>query len=155
MELLEQWKSWITQANRAFAHDRFELACGCYQQALTLLAAHWPPDGREEPVAGELDSESLIVCLSISVRSLAETYARQGRRRRCLGLLRRTLRQLSAWQQRQPLPMAVDAALLRECGRLWRELCRLEQAQAALGRYPADRHPVDRHPVDRHPVRLH
>lgn len=150
MDVLEQWKAWTTQANRAFAYDQFELACNCYQQALTLLAVHWPPSGRRSAVASDLDAESLIVCLSISVQNLAETYARQGRRRRCLGLLRRTLRQLSAWQQRQPLPMAVDAALLRECGRLWRELCRREQTQAAPGQYS-----MELHPMERHPVRLH
>ncbi|WP_375057323.1 hypothetical protein [Zobellella sp. DQSA1] len=145
MDVLEHWKAWITQANRAFAYDQFELACNCYQQALTLLAEHWPPAGRGEPVDRALDSESLIVCLSISVQNLAETYARQGRRRRCLGLLKRTLRQFSQWQQRQPLPMEVDAALLQERSRLWRELCRLEQTQA----------PPGHHSIACHCARLH
>lgn len=145
MDVLEQWKSWIIQANRAFAYDQFELACNCYQQALTLLAEHWPEAGRHGPTAGELDSESLIVCLSISVQNLAETYARQGRRRRCRGLLKRTLRQFSQWQQRQPLPMEVDAALLRERSRLWRELCRLEQIPASPGHYSIECHTARLH----------
>lgn len=131
MDTIEQWKHLIRQANSAFAHEHFQLAAALYQQAALLLGDAWPmyeqqlqvSDGRH----GQDSVTLLIICFSISIQNLAETYARQQRWRRCLSTLNRSLQQVQQLQQTIPAAHPANVALLRESCNLRRELYRFSQ----------------------------
>lgn len=134
MDTIEQWKHLIRQANSAFAHDHFQLAAALYQQAALLLAEAWPDYQQQIQAAdshhGQDSVTLLIICFSISIQNLAETYARQQRWRRCLTTLNRSLAQVQQLQQTIPSAHPANVALLRESCNLRRELCRLSQLSA-------------------------
>ena len=134
MDTIEQWKHLIRQANSAFAHEHFQLAAALYQQAALLLAEAWPDYQQQIQAAdshhGQDGITLLIICFSISIQNLAETYARQQRWRRCLSTLNRSLTQVQQLQQTIPSAHPANAALLRESCNLRRELCRLSQLSA-------------------------
>lgn len=131
MDTIEQWKQLIRQANSAFAHDHFQLAAALYQQAALLLAEAWPAYQQQIQAAdshhGQDSVTLLIICFSISIQNLAETYARQQRWRRCLSTLNRSLTQVQQLQQAIPPAHPANVALLRESCNLRRELYRLSQ----------------------------
>ncbi|MDP2716517.1 hypothetical protein [Rheinheimera sp.] len=139
MDAIEHWKHIIRQANSAFAHDHYALAADLYQQATLLLAQSWPQ--YEARLAGPALAPNqdgtalLIICLSISVQNLAETYARQQRWRRCLSTLNRALQQVIQLQQQIPPAHPANIALLRESCNLRRELCRFSQLAAPTAPY--------------------
>lgn len=131
MDTIEHWKHIIRQANSAFAHDHYVLAANLYQQGVVLLTQAWP---EYEAVSADNfvpgapdDTTMLIICLSISVQNLAETYARQQRWRRCLATLNGSLQQVLQLQAELPDNHPAHVALLRESCNLRRELCRFYQ----------------------------
>ena len=131
MDTIEHWKHIIRQANSAFAHDHYVLAADLYQQAAVLLTQAWPEyeaRSADNFIPGAPDGAALlIICLSISVQNLAETYARQQRWRRCLATLNRALQQVLQLQAQLPDTHPANVALLRESCSLRRELCRFSQ----------------------------
>jgi|GEM_PF-1204562 len=134
MDAIEHWKHIIRQANSAFAHDHYALAADLYRQATFMLAQSWPQHeaqlARAAVPRGEDGTALLIICLSISVQNLAQTYARQQRWRRCLSTLNRALQQVIQLQQQIPPAHPANIALLRESCNLRRELCRFSQLAA-------------------------
>ncbi|NRQ43547.1 hypothetical protein HRH59_13420 [Rheinheimera sp. YQF-2] len=134
MDAIEHWKHIIRQANSAFAHDHYALAADLYRQATFMLAQSWPQHeaqlARATVPRGEDGTALLIICLSISVQNLAQTYARQQRWRRCLSTLNRALQQVIQLQQQIPPAHPANIALLRESCNLRRELCRFSQLAA-------------------------
>jgi hypothetical protein len=69
----------------------------------------------------------LVICFSVSVQNLAETYARQQRWRRCPSVLRRTLSQLQRLLQQLPSSHPASIAVLRESCHIRREFYRFNQ----------------------------
>lgn len=139
MDTIEHWKQVIRQANSAFAHDHFTLAAALYQQATLLLVHAWPQYETSLSTAdqqhGQDSATLLVICFSISVQNLAESYARQQRWRRCLSTLNRSLQQVQQLQAALPAAHPASLALLRESCNLRRELCRFSQlAQPATGK---------------------
>lgn len=131
-----QWKHLITRANQAFAHDHFALAAGLYQHAAALLSDIWPQymqNQQHMPQQQWQDSVvQLVICYSVSVQNLAETYARQQRWRRCLSVLRRSLSVVQHLLQQLPPAHPACIALLRESGHIRREFCRFSQQRLLL-----------------------
>ncbi|MDX3774641.1 hypothetical protein QE250_10995 [Chromatiaceae bacterium AAb-1] len=132
MTAIDHWKILIRQANKAFSRKQLPLAAILYQQAVLLLLNNWPsvtiaePDNAAENMS-EDPATLLVICLSISIQNLAETYARQQRWRRCLSTLNRALLQLQQVQQQLPATHPASVALLREGCNLRRELCRFSK----------------------------
>lgn len=143
MDPIEQWKQVITQANRAFAHDHYALAAGLYQHAAGLISDAWPDYVENQLSLSQQRWQDsviqMVICFSVSVQNLAETYARQSRQRRCLSLLRRTLSQLQALQQHLATEHPASVAILRESCHIRRELLRFSQPDnsAVLTQAPA------------------
>ena len=136
MDTIEQWKQLIRQANSAFAHEHFQLAAALYQQAAMLLADAWPHNQQQIRAAdshhGQDSITLLVICFSISIQNLAETYARQQRWRRCLSTLNRSLQQVTQLQQTIPAAHPASVALLRESCNLRREMHRLSLLSTQL-----------------------
>jgi hypothetical protein len=131
MDPIAQWKHIITQANSAFAHDHFALAAGLYQHAATLMTDAWPYYVENQQNLSQQQWQDsvvqLVICFSVSVQNLAETYARQQRWRRCLSVLRQTLGQLQRILQQLPGAHPASVAVLRESCHIRREFCRFNQ----------------------------
>ncbi|MEH8017566.1 hypothetical protein MN202_09990 [Rheinheimera muenzenbergensis] len=151
MDPITHWKQIITQANKAFAHDHFALAAGLYQHAAGVMTDAWPDYVENQQQLSQQQWQDsvvqLVLCYSISVQNLAETYARQQRWRRCLSVLRQTLSQLQRLLQQLPGSHPASIAVLRESCHIRREFCRFsQQHQAAhqhslsVAPYPAAAH---------------
>lgn len=134
MTAIENWKVIIRQANKAFNRKQLMLAQTLYQQGVLLLLQGWPYQLSSMTETTEADSQDdpatlLVICLSITVQNLAETYARQQRWRRCASTLNRALQQLQQVQNQLPASHPASIALLREGCNLRRELCRVSKLQ--------------------------
>lgn len=137
MNAIEHWKIVIYQANKAFSCQQLSQAETLYRQALHLLLDSWPDVAQRSATQPKVqihrltDDELslLVICLSISVQNLAETYVRQQRWRRCTSLLQRASNQLQQAQNSLPADHPASVALLKEGCRLRREFCRFSQLQ--------------------------
>lgn len=135
MTTIEHWKIIIKQANKAFARQQLQQANALYQQAVILLLYGW--DTAAEYADNTLDDNDtaqhddqltlFVICLSISVQNLTESYARQRRWRRCIGTLNRMLQHLQQLQHQLPAHHPASIAVLREGCNVRRELCRFSK----------------------------
>lgn len=116
MDLIQDWKTLQRMGNHEFAQQRWQSASHFYLHSILLLRHHLPML-LQQPAQGAALG---IICLSIAVQNLADTYYRQGRIKRCSTLLNRALRD---FQQLQSLLCSSHPATLA----LLRESCRLRQ----------------------------
>jgi len=130
MTAIDYWKFVIRQANKAFSRKQLPLAETLYRQAIQILLLNEQLHDVTDVTDAADDPATLkVICFSISVQNLAETYAIQRRWRRCVSILNRGLQQLEQAQLRLPAEHPAAVALLREGCHLRRELCRFSQLQ--------------------------
>lgn len=83
MDPIAHWKHVITMANNAFTHDHFALAAGLYQHAAGVMTDAWPYYVENQKLLPQQQWQDsvvqMVICFSVSVQNLAETYARQQR----------------------------------------------------------------------------
>lgn len=116
MELIQDWKTLQRIGNGEFERGRWKSASQCYLHSIFMLRQHLPVILRENPQ----EATQIIICLSIAVQNLADTYYHQGRVKRCSSLLKRALVELQ--ERLASLPSLHPAAIA-----LLRESCQLRQ----------------------------
>lgn len=123
MDLIKDWKTLQRMGNHEFAQQRWQSASHFYLHSILLLRHHLPML-LQQPTQ---DASLSIICLSIAVQNLADTYLRQGRSKRCTTLLNRALRDFQQLQSLLCPSHPATVALLRESCRL-RQLLYAHQA---------------------------
>jgi len=131
MYWLDDWKTLQGFGNEAFRQQQLDLAKHYYLHSVLQLktlitdninTALIKPDVRFGDQVQQLTE--LIICLSIAMQNLAETYSQQARWQRCHRLLKKALQRLALIQQLLPEQHPAHLALLQESCSLRRELGR-------------------------------
>lgn len=132
---LEDWKTLQSFGNQAFRRRQLDLARHYYLHSIlqlkSCMSAKLLPLAQAEAVADNLVATKqsaalvqLLICLSISIQNLAETYQHQRRWQRCQMLLRQAQQRLQQLQLTLPETHPAQLILLQESCRLRHEQCR-------------------------------
>ena len=114
MELIENWKTLQRIGNYEFEQGQWQNASHYYMNSILLLRQHLSEILNQQ----HQDAGEVIICLSIAVQNLADTYYRQSRLNCCISLLNRALRNFQQLQNRLSPEHPAAIALLREACQL-------------------------------------
>lgn len=118
MDLIHDWETLQRMGNNEFEQQRWQSASQCYMHSIMPLRQYLPEVLYQRPE----DATLVIICLSIAVQNLADTYRRQDRISCSLALLNRALRELLELQETLPVQHPATVALLRESCQLRQRL---------------------------------
>lgn len=110
MELIQNWKTLQRMGNVEFERGQWQKACHYYMNSILLLQKSLTDVLHQHPQ----QASEVIICLSIAVQNLSETYYRQNRVNCCLSLLKQSLRDFQRLQNTLPAEHPAAVALLRE-----------------------------------------
>lgn len=114
MELIQNWKMLQRMGNYEFEQGQWQNANHYYMNSILLLREHLSDILKHQhEQAGEV-----IICLSIAVQNLSETYHRQNRVNCGISLLSRTLHHFQQLQNTLSSDHPAAIALLREACKL-------------------------------------
>jgi len=121
MELIQNWKMLQRMGNGEFERGQWQKACHYYMNSIFLLQQDLTEVLQQQPQ----QATEVIICLSIAVQNLSETYYRQSRVNCCVALLKQSLRDFQQLQSTLPSEHPAAVALLRES-------CQLRLLQSAM-----------------------
>ena len=110
MELIQNWKMLQRMGNYEFEQGQWQNANHYYMNSILLLRGHLSDILKNQ----HEQASEVIICLSIAVQNLSETYNRQNRVNCCVSLLSRALHNFQQLQNTLSSDHPAAIALLRE-----------------------------------------